>query len=245
MLCEGRLHHVVMVHHNGRPWPHIRRGWFGNDYPKRWNQAASSYLDIRGDKATNGFDISYGQTARRIADEASDNLSTRAAPPRWVLVSALETCWVHPIFYAKPFLGFVVLWLSWFLVATGEKPPRRYIPSHIYWHRTPEGHKVARLVSVDNDLRVRLPRVSRYLRECCDKAGIANRDKRPAPPTECHKVILKHWPLIVSMVNKSAVPLSERADAMHSCVVRLLKTYDENYEAGRGAFTSYAAQAIG
>jgi len=276
-LDDGRkvIRHTILVRHNRRLFKHVgprpshtfgdglKRitrllAWFGEKYPKRWNQASSSYLDIRGGKATNGFDVSYAQAARRIGDEAFDNLST-ARGWRW---------WCPAIFFEKPVLGFAVLWLAAglsvhkrhdplsviaFLVvfnnpATREKPQRRYIPSNVYWERKPDGHKVSKRVGL-GDLKENLPRLTRYLRECfrqvAARCGRPSRVlTRPVPLTDRDRMILKHWRLIVSMTNESAVPKSERADAMHACVECLLKTYDENWEAERGAFTSYAAQAI-
>jgi RNA polymerase sigma factor (sigma-70 family) len=100
------IEHVLFVRHNGRKLRHIGfRNWFGEDYPWRWDQAASCYLDIRIDgKATNSADPTMSQAAARIADEASDNLSTRA-------YSRHEGRSCPIIFYEKPSLGFSLLWI--------------------------------------------------------------------------------------------------------------------------------------
>ena len=74
-----KLSHVLLVRHNGRLHRHIGNGWFGKNYPYRWDQAASCYLDIRiAGKATNSTDLTWSQGAARLADEAIDNLSTQA-----------------------------------------------------------------------------------------------------------------------------------------------------------------------
>jgi hypothetical protein len=238
MLRVGRLCHLILVRHNGRLWPHIRRGWFGDGYPKRWNQPASSYLDVRMvGKATNSSDLTWGQAAGRMADETFANLGTKRKRKQPLEPDQREC---PQCFYETPVLGFFWLWLVAYLEPDKS---HRYIPSRVYWKREPDGHKLGRIVSLD-DLRVNLPRLARYLRECFRQ--VAKTVKRPAPLTDRDRMILKHWPLIQGMCRgkgtKVAIPKSERADAEQACVARLLKTYDEWKE--RGAFTSYAAQAI-
>jgi hypothetical protein len=96
------VEHVLFVRHNGRLLKHIfpgwlfgqnyqyhrwnqAGGWFGQSYPRRWDQAASCYLDIRIDgKATNSTDLTWSQAAGRIGDEAFDNFSTRSPPPKQI-----------------------------------------------------------------------------------------------------------------------------------------------------------------
>ena len=82
--------------------------WFGQNYPWRWDQAASCYLDIRIDgKATNSADLTWSQAAGRMADEAIGNLSTgntrHRVPFSW------RRCPL--IFYEKPFLCIFLFWL--------------------------------------------------------------------------------------------------------------------------------------
>jgi hypothetical protein len=86
---------------------HSTRAWFGDDYAKRWNQAAPSYVDIRiAGKVRRVADGTW-----HAADESLDFLSTQERERK------LEGWWgwrrlLCPIaFYEKPLLGFVLLWL--------------------------------------------------------------------------------------------------------------------------------------
>jgi hypothetical protein len=129
---------VLFVRRNGRKLQHIGRGWFADDYPWRWDQPASCYLDVRIDgKGSNSADLTWPQAAGRMADETLDNLSTRPNKHRG------RRCPL--IFYEKPFLCIFLFWLMagldaplsdfWFFVAeppNTEKKPRRHIPSQIY-----------------------------------------------------------------------------------------------------------------
>jgi hypothetical protein len=132
------IEHVLFVRRNGRKLQHIGRGWFADDYPWRWDQPASCYVDVRIDgKASNSADLTWPQAAGRIADETLDNLST--GPNK----HGGRRCPL--IFYEKPFLCIFLFWLMagldaplsdfWFFVAeppNTEKKPRRHIPSQIY-----------------------------------------------------------------------------------------------------------------
>jgi RNA polymerase sigma factor (sigma-70 family) len=249
IICEDGsvvLRHFILARHNGRLLKHVWRGWFGDGYPKRWNRAASSYLDVRIDgKATNSFDLTSGQAAGRISDEAFDELSTRPTVKH-------EGSPCPLIFKEKPILGIFLFWLMAGLDAPlsdfgffvgeppSEKEPPRYIPSNVYWKRRPDGHKVGRLVSVDV-LRVELPRVTSYLDECFRRVGQANQGKRPVV-TERDKIILEHWPLIESKCKH--VPMSERADAIQACAARLVKVHDKHWNPALGRLGAFAAQAL-
>jgi hypothetical protein len=86
---------------------HSNKGWFGDDYAKRWNQAAASYVDIRiAGKVRRVADGTW-----HAADGSLDFLSTQERERK------LEGWWgwrhlLCPIaFYERPFLGFVLLWL--------------------------------------------------------------------------------------------------------------------------------------
>jgi RNA polymerase sigma factor (sigma-70 family) len=65
--------------------------------------------------------------------------------------------------------------------------------------------------------------------------------ERPKAITERDKVIAKHWPLARKKCR--IVPQPERADAIQACMERLTLAY-ENWDKKRGAFTTYAEQAI-
>jgi RNA polymerase sigma factor (sigma-70 family) len=241
------IEHVLFVLHNGRLLPHIFRGWFGQGYPWRWDQAASCYLDIRIDgKATNSTDPTWTQAAGRIADEALDNFSTQ--PNR----HAGRRCPL--IFYEKPFLCIFLFWLMagldaplsdfWLFAAeppSTEKKTRRYIPSNIYWRRK-EDRRVDELVSLAALLSVKIPRLARYYRECWGRVAKANQDKRPVARTERDKVITDHWPLVADKCRK--VPQAHRADAIQACMERLVKVYDNDWRPELGTFGTFAAQAI-
>jgi RNA polymerase sigma factor (sigma-70 family) len=79
---DGRvvIRHSLLVRHNGRLLRHTGfRCWFGARYPRRWNSAASSYLDIRiAGKATSRLDITWIQAA--AAEQPLDYLDTRQTP---------------------------------------------------------------------------------------------------------------------------------------------------------------------
>jgi hypothetical protein len=81
VIRNGRtvIQHFLFVCANRRLLKHIGRGWFGEGWPWRWDRAAGAYLDVVriGGKATTGIDVTWGQAAKRIDDDAIDHLSTR------------------------------------------------------------------------------------------------------------------------------------------------------------------------
>jgi hypothetical protein len=251
---DGRvvIRHTLFVRRNGRLLRPIRfRVWFGQSYPWRWNEAASSYLDVRIDgKAANSADLTWSQAAAEIADETSGNLSTRQYRHHG------RRCPI--IFYDKPFLGIFLLWLMagldapltdfFHIVAeplNTEKEPRREkklradSPSNIYWHRLREGHKAARLVSNNELLSINSPRLDQYYRERYRQAAKAV--ERPRAITERDRIIAAHWRLAKKKCR--IVPQAHRADAIQACMERLTLAY-ENWDRERGAFTPFAEQAI-
>lgn len=232
------IQHVLLVRHNGSLHRHIGNGWFGKNYPYRWDQAASCYLDVRiAGKATNGTDLTWSQGAARLADDAIDNLSTQPRPPG----PARELRECPHCFYETPVLGFFQLWL---LAAIEPEEPPRLPPSNIYndfedgWVTDREGSaKVGRLVSL-NDMRV-TPRLARYYRECFRQ--VAKTIKRPVALTECDKVIASHWPLVRKKCR--AVPKAYRADAIQACMERLVRVWAD-WNSAFGTFGMFADQAI-
>jgi RNA polymerase sigma factor (sigma-70 family) len=230
------IEHVLLVRHNGRLLRHIGfRSWFGQKYPYRWDQPASCYLDVRCDgKATNSADLTWPQAAGRLADEALDTLSTRSKPPKHE--RPLREC--PRCFYETPVLGFFWLWLNAALVA--EEPPRRYIPSNIYWRRRSRwtAGRVGRTVS-QKELSGDSLRLERYYEECFRR--VAKAVERPLAPTERDKTIAAHWPLAKKKCR--IVPQANRADAISACMERLVKVYDA-WNPKCGTFGTFAAQAI-
>ena len=63
-MMAATIQHVILVRHNGRDLKHITENGSGDDYPWRWDQAASllsgctyrrqSYQRIRSDMAAGG-----------------------------------------------------------------------------------------------------------------------------------------------------------------------------------------------
>ena len=250
---DGRvfIRHTILVRHNGRPLKHVFREWFGQRYPKRWDQAASCYLDIRiYGKASNSADLTWPQAAARTADEASGNLSTRP--------NKHEGRKCPLIFYEKPFLCIFLFWLmagldaplSDFWLYAAEPPgrenkPRRYVPSNIYRERKAkldrEGKaEVGKLVSLNELLSVNTPGLAQYYRECWRQvAQTISRDKRPVAIEARNKAIVNQW----SAVEKKCriVPKADRADAIQACMERLIETWNRW---GSDAFGKFADQAI-
>ena len=254
---DGRvfIRHTILVRHNGRLLRHVGRGWFGQNYPRRWDQAASCYLDVRIDgKATNSADLTWSQAAARMADEAVGNLSTRqyeaSVPFSW---------WRCPlIFYEKPFLCIFLFWLMagldaplsdfWLYAAeppSREKKPRRYVPSNIYREGKAkldrEGKaKVGQQVSLKELLSVNTPRLAEYYRKCWRQ--VAATIKRPVAPTARDKAIASHWPLVAKKCR--IVPKADRADAIQACMERLITVWEAWDPESGVPFGAFAAQAI-
>jgi hypothetical protein len=219
-----RLRHTLLIRHNGRLLKHIFRAWFGENYPGRWDQAASCYLDIRVDgRATNSADLTWSQAAGRMADEATDNLCTRQYKHYG------RRCPL--IFYEKPFLCIFLFWLMagletplskfWHFVAeppNQEKEPCRYIPSNIYKDKDKRG----RLVTLNDLLSVNAPRLGRYYRERWRQ--VAETIARPIALTDRDKIIASHWPLVVKKCG--TVPKADRADAIQACMERLVTVWE-------------------
>jgi RNA polymerase sigma factor (sigma-70 family) len=189
--------------------------------------------------------VTWSEAAARTADEALDNLSTQ--PNR----HEGRRCPI--IFYEKPFLGIFLFWLMagldaplsdfWLFAAEPphtEKEPRRHCPSNVYW-RWKEYRRVDESVSLADLLSVKVPRLARYYRDCGRRVAEANKDKRPAAATERDKVIVEHWPLARKKCR--IVPQAHRADAIQSCMERLVKVWDD-WNPELGSFGTFAAQPI-
>jgi RNA polymerase sigma factor (sigma-70 family) len=228
------IEHVLFVRHNGRKLRYIRfPNWFGQNYPWRWDQPASSYVDIRIDgKASNSADLTWPQAAAR-ADDAFDFFSTRPKPS--ARRKELTDC--HRCFYETPVLGFFWLWLN--AAIDAEQPSRRYIPAHIYRKRMLIGYTVSQLVRLKE--LGNSPRLGRYLAECFRQ--LAKTVERPRAITERDKIIAKFW-FLAKKKCRGRVPRRELADAVMACMERITKTFDDSYKPERGAFAPYAEQAI-
>jgi RNA polymerase sigma factor (sigma-70 family) len=213
------IHHTLLVRHNGHLLPHIGfRCWFGKNYPWRWDQPASCYVDIRIDgKATNSADLTWSQAATGIADEASDNLSTR--PRRH------EGRKCPLIFYEKPVLCVFLLWLMAALDAYGFWSMRSMEDFCLFAAEPPSSESV-----------------HPQYHEWCQRVAEAHRHyRRPTPITERDKVIASHWPLAANRCR--TVPKAHRADAIQACMERIITAYDA-WKPELGSFGTFAEQAI-
>ena len=253
---DGRvfIRHALLVRHNGRLLRHVGCGWFGQSYPKRWDQAASCYLDVRIEgKATNSADLTWSQGAARMADEASGNLSTRRYRHDG------RRCPL--IFYENPFVCISLFWLMagldaplsdfWLYAAeppSPEKKPRRYAPSNIYREGKAkldrEGKAtLGRQVSLKELLSVDIPRLAQYYRKCWRRvAETINRDKRPVAIAARDKDIVNHWNLVAKKCR--IVPKAHRADAIQECMGRLVTVWNDWDPESGVPFGAFAAQAI-
>jgi RNA polymerase sigma factor (sigma-70 family) len=210
------IRRTLRVRHNRHLLGHIHRGWFGKNYPWRWEQAASCYVDpvrIAG-KVTNSADLTWSQAATRIADEALDNLSTRQGAR---LACPLTGRACPPIFYEKPFLGIFLVWLM------------AAFDAHEFWsffymgdfccfaaehpEKEPPGQT----------LKLNIP------------------SHKPKPITQRDKVIASHWPLAANRCR--TVPKDHRADAIQACMERLTLAF-ERWKPEHGSFGTFAERAI-
>jgi RNA polymerase sigma factor (sigma-70 family) len=253
-LADGRkMIRRVLVRHNGRLLRHILRGWFGQNYPYRWDQAASCYVDIRIDgKASNHHDLTWAQAASHLEEEASDYISTgkRSSPDRQLIhaydahIREYRQYQKRLPFCENPVLGFFWLWVVAALAP--EDTSHHYIPSNVYREgkgkldkegRAKIGRRVTEkelLLSLDD-----VPRLDQYYRESFRQ--VAAKIERPKAPTERDKIIADHWPLVVKKCR--AIPLAHRADAIQQCMERLVTVWNK-WDESRGLFGTFAAQAI-
>ena len=171
--------------------------------------------------------------------EAIDNLSTgQSAPKRGRALRECPRC-----FYETPLLGFFWLWLN---AAIEQEEAPRLAPSNIYR----EGKaKEGSLVSLNELLSVKTPRLTQYYRKCWPGVmraiEAARRSRGEAPrtvaPTPRDKVIARHWPLVRKKCR--IVPQAHRADAIQACMERLVTVWDD-WDKSRGTFGTFAAQPI-
>jgi RNA polymerase sigma factor (sigma-70 family) len=254
------IRNVPHVRHDGRLLPrrhvikHSNRAWFGNDYAKRWNQAAPSYVDIRiAGKVRRVIDGTW-----HAADEATDYISTqRQSPPQRRqriprLIRASQTLrgvvWTILILTHLDWSQ-VSPWLFAMWVARKLHPATPPMRSHTAGLAR-EISEIETTFTLDtwtpNEAKKRnrkkrpTPRQPGFL-AAHEELELARRGKAGEIRAR-DEIISRHWQLVQRKCRH--VSVADQADAIAVGTARLQKAWDD-WDPERGVrFGAFAAQAV-